>query len=151
MSYPKASLGPPVLRWTLFLLLLDVSADWAFRAVQAHAQQMKPAETPASAWAAMALGTETKAVVCVDQVSGTKVQATILERQSDTVYRKSSAISSGVAAILSPEASVAMGRAEDIVPGAILQLAGMLDDRHVLHARQVVILTGYVHLEKEAR
>jgi len=151
MPNPKAPLGPPILRWTLFLLLLVVTAGWAFRTVLARAQQMKTAETQASAWAAMAPGTVTKAVVRIDEVRGTTLRATTLERRSDTVYLRSSALSSCVTAILSPETSLAMGEAEDIVPGAIVQLAGTLDDRHVLRTAQVVILTGYIHLEKESR
>lgn len=151
MSYPSTPIAQPILRWTLFLLLLVVSAGWALRSVLARSQQMKPAETTASAWAAMAPGTETKAVVSIDEVSGTTLHATILERESDTVYLKPSTPGPKVTAILSTETSVAMGKAEDIVPGAIVQVAGTLDDCHVLRTTQVVILTGYVHLRKESR
>jgi hypothetical protein len=39
-----------------------------------------------------------------------------------------------------------MGKVQNIVPGAIVQLAGVLDQTHTLCASQVVVLTGYVHL-----
>jgi len=44
-----------------------------------------------------------------------------------------------------------MGKAEDIVPGAIVQISGTLDANHALQTNQIVILTGYVHLSETAR
>jgi hypothetical protein len=44
-----------------------------------------------------------------------------------------------------------MGRPQDIAVGSIVQLAGTLDQDRILRAKQVVILTGYVHLSESTR
>jgi len=45
------------------------------------------------------------------------------------------------------DTTVIMGAADDIKPGAVLQVSGMTDATHALHARQVVILSGYVRVD----
>jgi hypothetical protein len=50
-----------------------------------------------------------------------------------------------------PETSVVMGKPEDIVPSAIVQVSGTLDANHSLQANEIVILTHYVRLSETAR
>jgi hypothetical protein len=136
----------PASRWAVFLLLLAAAMSWAAKGVLLRAGRMKAADTSALAFAAIAPGSATKAVVRLDRVAGDKLDGTLLERQSETVYARPRHSGLAVSAILSAETPVVMGKPQDIVPGAIVQLAGTLDDKHVLHAKQVVILTGYVRL-----
>jgi len=140
-----------VLKWTVFLFLLAVVMVWAVRGVLDRAWRMQTASTSASVFARMTPGTQAKAVIRLDQVAGEKLKGTLLERESDTGYRAPIGNGSEVAAILTSETSVVMGRPQDIVKGAIVQLAGTLDQDRVLRAKQIVILTGYVRLLESAR
>jgi hypothetical protein len=92
-------------------------------------------------------GTFTKAVMRVDAVSSGHLTCTLLQRESDSVYLLPPTASPAVVtAILTPDSAIVMGKVQNIVPGAIVQLAGVLDQTHTLCASQVVVLTGYVHL-----
>jgi hypothetical protein len=99
----------------------------------------------------MTPGTQAKAVIRLDQVAGERLKGTLLERESDTAYRVPIGSGSAVTVFLAPETSVVMGRPQDVAAGAIVQLVGTLDQDHVLRAKQIVILTGYVHLLESAR
>jgi hypothetical protein len=44
-----------------------------------------------------------------------------------------------------------MGKPEEIVAGAIVQLDGTMDEHHAIRTNQVVILTGYVRLTQGTR
>ena len=140
-------IGTVALRWTFFVVLFAAVTAWAIRGVLARAQQMKAADISASALASVAPGSPAKAVVRLDHVAGKESKGTLLQRQSDTVYLLPSE-SSAVKAILTPETSVVMGKPQEIVAGAIVQLDGTMDENHVLRASQVVILTGYVRLSE---
>jgi hypothetical protein len=83
----------------------------------------------------------------VDAVSSGHLTCTLLQRESDSVYLLPPTASPAVVtAILTPDSAIVMGKVQNIVPGAIVQLAGVLDQTHTLCASQVVVLTGYVHL-----
>ena len=140
-----------VLRWVLFLVLLAVAMGWAVRTVRARAATMKTADTSGEAFQASAAGTGAKVVVRVEQVEGQALKATLLERVSDAVYRRPHGDGGMVSAVISPGTPVVMGRAPDIVPGAVVQLVGTLDSHHTLLASQVVILTGYVRVEDNSK
>jgi hypothetical protein len=140
-----------VLKWTVFLFLLAMVMVWGVRGVLDRAWRMQTASTSASVFARMTPGNQAKAVVRLDQVAGEKLKGILLERESDTVYRVAVGNGSAVAAILTPETSVVMGTPQDIAAGAIVQLAGTLDQDRVLRAKQIVILTGYVRLLESAR
>jgi hypothetical protein len=151
MQDRKALFDSAVSKWTIFLLVLAFVTVWAVRGVLERAGRMQTANTSASILAGAAPGAPTKAVIRLDQVIGAYLKGTLLERESDTAYRLPIGSGSPVIAILTPETSVVMGRPQDIAAGAIVQLAGTLDDGRVLHAKQVVILTGYVRLLETAR
>jgi hypothetical protein len=137
------------LNWAVFLCVLAAVMVWAVRGVLDRAGRMQTASTSV-VFAGNAPGTPAKAVIRLDQVAGENLKGTLLERASDTSYRIPIG-GSPVAAILTSETSVVMGRPQDIAAGAIVQLAGTLDQHRVLRAKQVVILTGYVHLLESAR
>ncbi len=139
-------LNSAVSKWTIFLLVLAIVMGWAVRGVLQRAGRMHTASTSASMFAGTPAGNTAKAVIRLDQVVGNRLKGTLLEQESDASYRVAIGSGSVVAAILTPETSVAMGKPRDIAPGAVVQLAGTLDRDRVLHAKQVVVLTGYVHV-----
>jgi hypothetical protein len=140
----------PILKWAVFLIVLTTVMVWAVGGVLGRAGRMQTANTPASMFARTVPGSRAKVVIRLDQVAGVKLKGTLLERESDTAYRVPIESSSAVNAILTPETSVVMGRPQDIMTGAVVQLAGTLDKDRVLHAKQIVVLTGYVHLMESA-
>lgn len=141
----------PTLRWIFFLVLLAVAMGWAAESVLARSARMKTADTSARTFSTTKAGIKIKAVARIDVVTGSNLKAGLLERVGDSVYRRPRAGGSTITAVLTPETSVVMGNAQDILPGAIVQLAGTVDNDHVLHASQLVILTGYVHLAEDSR
>ena len=151
MEIRRFVVNSQVVKWSLFLLLLAVVMSWAIRGVLRRANGMRPADTQASAFLAMAPGTHTKAVVLLETVAGKELKGRLLRRETDTVYRQTSATGSAIDAKLMLETSVVMGKPQDIVPGAIVQISGALDANHALETNQIVILTGYVHLLQTAR
>ncbi len=139
------------LKWIIFLAVLASVAVWAVHGVLVRAQQMSTADTTASAFASISVGSSAKAVVRLESVNGNEVKGTLLGRQSDTVYLLPSAMTPPVIAVLTPDTSVVMGKPQDIAVGAVVQLAGTIGANHVLQTSQVVILTGYVRVSQVAR
>jgi len=151
MQNRRSVIESPIVKWCSFSLLLIVVMTWAGRGVRLRAERMKAADTQASAFLAMKAGTETSAVVLLDGVAGKPLNGRLLERETDTVYRNTNATGSTIDAVLMPETSVVMGKPEDIVPSAIVQVSGTLDANHSLQANEIVILTRYVRLSETAR
>jgi hypothetical protein len=151
MQDRKPPFDSPIVRWTIFLLVLIIVMVWAVRGVLERAERMQTANTSASMFARTAPGSPAKAVLRLDQIVGAHLKGTLLERDSDTAFRLPIGRGSAVAAILTPETSIVMGRPQDIAPGAVVQLAATLDKNRVLRANQVVILTGYVRLLESGR
>jgi hypothetical protein len=141
----------PTLRWIFFLILLAVAMGWAAKSVLARSAWMKTADTSARAFSTTKAGTKIKAVARIDVVTSSNLKAVLLERVSDSVYRRPRADGSTITAVLTPETAVVMGKVQDVIPGAIVQLAGTVDNDHVLHASQLVILTGNVHLADDSK
>jgi hypothetical protein len=151
MQIRKPRVEMVTLKWSIFIILLASVSAWAIRGVLVRAQQMKAADTSASALESIAPGSPAKAVVRLDRIDGSELKGTLLQRQSDTVYLLPSERTSIVTAILTPDTSVVMGKPEEIVPGAIVQLDGTMDEHHSIRTNQVVILTGYVRLSQGTR
>jgi hypothetical protein len=136
------------LRGVLFFIVLAVVAGWAAWSVVVLGRQMRPADTPAVAFRALPSGQSAKAVVFLSRVDHGKLSGTLLQPESDTVYRRP-AEATQVDAEMTPDTAVVMGVPQDIAPGAVVQLAGTLDGRHVLQTRQIVILTRDVRVERQ--
>jgi hypothetical protein len=137
------------LKWIIFLAVLAAVAVWAVRNVLVHAQQMSTADTTASTFASISPGSSARAVVRLESVKGNELKGTLLVRQNDTVYLLPSDRTTPVIAVLTSDASVVMGKPQDIAVGAVVQLGGTIDAHHVLQTNQVVILTGYVRVFPE--
>ena len=114
----------PALKWVFFLFLLALAMGWAIKSVLARSGRMKAAGITMQAFSTAAPGSVVKAVVRIDAATGRNLKATLLERVSDSVYRKPETGEASIKAVLSSETSVVMGKLQDIVPGAIVQLAG---------------------------
>lgn len=142
---------PSPLRWICFLVVLALASTWAVRDVLARAAQMRAADTPASSLYTMPAGSHTKLVVSLERVSGAKLEGTPLERLADTVYRRPVTKAPSIVAELTPETSVVMGKPQQIVAGAVVQLAGTVDRNHALQTTQIVILTDYVRVLEGAK
>ena len=142
----RSVFNSPTVKWTSFLILLAAAMVWAGNGVKQRMDRMRAADTPASFFFAMGAGTQTKVVVLLDRVDGAELKGKLLKRETDTIYTPPDSNDSEVTAVLTPETSVVMGKAEDIAPGAIVQLSGTLDAHHALQTSEAVILTGYVHL-----
>lgn len=135
----------PLAPWIVFILALCITIGWAARSIAVGAQQMKAADTRASEFAAFKPGDHAKAVVQIEKVEGNEIAGILLERKSDTEYRKPEIESClRIRALLSEGTSVVMGKPSDITPKATVQIDGIVNDKHVLLASQVAILTGYV-------
>jgi hypothetical protein len=67
--------------------------------------------------------------------------AAALASVDETTYRESGG---HLELELTPQTTFVMGSAADVAPGAIVEVAGMLDAGHVVRARRIVILTGYI-------
>ena len=70
-----------------------------------------------------------------------RMNGVILKENSDGSY---SSTGSSVSIQWDPNRSLAMGSSQDVHPGAILQVSGLVESSGVVHADQVVILTGVV-------
>jgi hypothetical protein len=140
----------PTLKWVIFLVVIACLAFWAIRGVLVRARRMSTADTSDSLFESIAPGSSAKAVVRLDSVKGEELKGTLLEKQSDTVYRVPFRRTAAAIAVLTPDASVVMGKPQDIAVGAVVQLAGTIDASHILQTNQVVILTGYVRLSPKA-
>jgi len=140
-----------VLKWTIFLVLLVALTGWAIRRVLARAQQMRTADTSASTFNNIAPGLPLNAVLRLDQVNNKELKGMLLMKDSDTLYLRPPEGAPAITAILTPAASVVIGKPQDIVPGAIVQIAGTIDENHVLRTNEVAILTRYVRLSQGSR
>ena len=70
-----------------------------------------------------------------------RINGVILKENSDGSY---SSTGSSVSIQWDPNQSLTMGSRQDVHQGAILQVSGSVDRQGVVHADQIVILTGVV-------
>jgi len=146
MQNEKSARISPVARWICFLVLVAGAAIWAANSVLARAGRMKTADTSAQAFSTVAPGTHFEAVVKIDQVNRKTLKCTALEKVNDTTFRRPRTGGSTISVALTPGTSFVMGTAQDVSPGAIVQIAGTVTADHVLIVSRIVILTGYVRL-----
>jgi len=112
--------------------------------VYRRAHAMRPATTAAATILAATPGERINAVVRIENSTAADVYTVVLlESRGGTDYAQTPnhmrvALGAGTAFI--------MGRAADIKPGAVVQVSGETDAAHTLHARKVVILSGYVRV-----
>ena len=89
-------------------------------------------------------GDRTKVVMEVlDSSTPQTIKGRLLERQTETVYTRSSTLAE---AAFDTNTSFVMGKVSDIHPGAILHISGAVAPSLSIQARQIIVLTGYVHV-----
>jgi hypothetical protein len=141
---PAISTRRTALLWTVLLLITGAIAVAAIGLdVARRATGMEAARTSAAAVMAAKPDRATKAVVMLGPSPAPSVfDATVLESNGAN-YRETA---THIRVVRAADATIVMGTAADLKPGAIIQANGMIDAAHTLHARQVVVLTGYVHI-----
>jgi hypothetical protein len=77
-------------------------------------------------------------------VAAASVEGTVLEEQTETVYRRT-----GKAEKIAFDATtpVLMGKGSDVHVGAVVHVTAKVGSDQALHAEQIVILTGYVKVQ----
>jgi hypothetical protein len=105
MQDRRLRIDAPTLKWMIFLVVLACLAAWAIRGVLVRARRMSTADTSGLLFESIAPGSSAKAVVRLDSVKGEELKGTLLEKQSDTVYRVPFKRTAAVIAVLTPDAS----------------------------------------------
>ena len=90
-------------------------------------------------------GTQIK-VMCemTARSSSTLLEGIVLEANGNQSYRRSG---QSVRIQVAPGQQIIMGSQQDLRKGAVIEVQGRLDQEKVIHADQVVILTGAVTVE----
>lgn len=128
-------------RWSVFLLVLlaclALAAMWAGKSMKMKAQAGGPAQ-----FVARKPGEVAKIVFEVTAVpTDYKLAGKLLEKQDETHYTRTA---TEVEVIADAKTAIVMGSRTDVRTGAILHVTGTLDENHMLHANQLVVLTEYV-------
>ena len=137
--------NPPFLskssnRWSVFLLVLlaclALAVMWAGRSMKMKAQAAGPAQ-----FLALKPGEVAKIVFEVTGASDLELAGNLLEKQDETHYTRTT---TEIEVIADARTAIVMGSRADVRGGAILHVTGTLDENHLLHANQLVVLTEYV-------
>ena len=129
----------------IFLLaaLAALSAVFVWRGAE-KAMKMQPEAANHSQFAALKPQETAKVVVEVLETSEGMIRGRLLDKQDDTHYNRTQ---NEANIVWNSGTAIVMGKAADVHPGAILHVTGTVAEDHSLQARQIVILTGYVHLK----
>ncbi len=127
--------------WMVLLVALALLSFLAMRRSMGKAMNMKSETTAGGSLSRLKPGDEAKVVLEVTAVSAASVKGTVLEKQSETVYRRTG---NTVKIAFDTATPVVMGKASDIHEGAVVHITAKMGNDHVLRAGQIVVLTGYV-------
>jgi hypothetical protein len=128
----------------VLLVALALLSFFAMRRSFSKAMGMK-AETTVGAASQLRPGDEMKAVLQLTRVTAAAgVEGNVLEKQTETVYRRT-----GNTLKISFDAAtpVVMGKLTDVHEGGVIHVTAKMANDHLLHATQIVILTGYVKVQ----
>lgn len=130
--------------WMVLLIALALLSFFAMRRSFSKAMGMK-AETTVAAAEQLKPGDEMKAVLELTHVAAAAtVEGNVLEKQTETVYRRTG---NTLKIAFDAATPVVMGKASDVHEGAVIHVTAKMANDHVLHASQIVILTGYVKVQ----
>jgi len=130
--------------WTLVFVIGVAAAGAVALDVYRRSGGMRPTMSPIAAVLAATRGSTVKAVIRLEGHAGKNTySAALLEGNNGADYRTTQ---SHIRVALSADTALVMGGVADIKPGAVVQVTGTMDSEHALHASQIVILTGFVHL-----
>jgi hypothetical protein len=122
------------------LIVIGAVVTLAVRETGRAASRMQPRSTPGETLRTAPAGTSVDVMLRLQSVEGAQVKGALLEKRGGAYAD----VGSEVEVRLTPNTGVVMGGPADIKRGAVVQIAGVMDDRHIVVARQVVVLTGYV-------
>jgi hypothetical protein len=132
-------------RWIFLLAALALLAFLAMQRSVRRAMKMTVEAAPGAEMLRLKPGDATKVVLELTSVTaGTRAEGRVLERQTETVYRRSA---NTVRVAFSASTPVVMGKTSDVQPGAVVHVSGTVGEDQTLNATQIVILTGYVQVE----
>ena len=130
--------------WIVLLLALALLSFFAMRRSIGRAMGMKIETTVIASQADFKPGDETKVVVEITTVVSQNIEGSVLEKQSETIYRRSG---NTIRVSFDPSTPVVMGKTSDIHPGALVHITATMGNDHILRAKQIVVLTGYVKVQ----
>ena len=129
--------------WIFLLVILALLSFLAMRRSLGKAMTMR-AETTGASPAQLKVGDQAKFVLEVKAVApATSVEGDTLEKQTETVYRRTG---NTIKIAYDAATPVVMGKASDVREGAVVHITAKMANDHVLHAEQIVVLTGYVQV-----
>jgi hypothetical protein len=113
--------------------------------VYRRAHAMRPVTVAAATILAATPGERINAMVRIENSTAADVYtAVLLESSGGADYTETP---THMRIVLDAATAFIMGGAADIKPGAVVQVSGETDATHTLHARKVVILSGYVRVD----
>ena len=130
--------------WIFLLVILALLSFLAMRRSLGKAMTMR-AETTGASMAQLKVGDQAKFVLEVKAVApAASVEGDTLEKQTETVYRRTG---NTIKIAYDAATPVVMGKASDVREGAVVHITARIANDHVLHAEQIVVLTGYVQVQ----
>jgi hypothetical protein len=131
--------------WIVLLVALAVLSFVAMRRSMERAMGMKAETTAGSSLSQLKAGDEAKVVVEVTHVAeAASIEGKVLEKQTETVYRRAA---STIKIAFDAATPVVMGKTSDVREGAVVHVTAKMANDRVLHAKQIVVLTGYVRVQ----
>jgi hypothetical protein len=131
--------------WIVVLVALALLSFLAMRRSVGKAMQMKAETAGGASPAQLKPGDEAKVVLQVTAAApAASVEGNLLEKQTETDYRPT-----GNTMKIGFDAAtpVVMGKAFDVHEGAVVHITAEMGNDHLLHASQIVVLTGYVKVQ----
>lgn len=135
--------------WIVALMILALLSFLALRRSLGKAMRMNSQTTARASLPQLKPGDEAKIVIEVTGVTAASIEGNVLEKKSETVYRRAGNKTAGNRMKIAFDATtpVVMGKASDVHEAAVLHITANMGSDRVLHARQIVVLTGYVKIE----
>ncbi|MFY9844281.1 MAG: hypothetical protein WA718_01850 [Terriglobales bacterium] len=131
--------------WIPLLVALALLAFMAMRHSMGKAMRMQAETTPALFLSKLKPGQVAKIVLEVTAVApAASVEGSVLDKESETVYHRTA---NSMKILFDATTPVVMGKSEDIHPGAVVHITARMASDNMVHANQIVILTGYVKVK----
>lgn len=125
------------------IVLLTMIAVW--RSATAMKSMSAAAASEEQPFAQTAPGTKTKVVVEIGgAVPAGTIKGKLLSKKTEEIFTRTS---TPVTAQFDAQTKIVMGKPNDLRPGAIVHVTGMIRGDHTIQAEQIVILTGYVQVQ----
>jgi len=105
---------------------------------------MKTETTANSAFGRLNPGDEAKLVLELTATEANSIEGRVLEKIDETNYRRTNDTSR---VSYDSTTRLVMGKASDVHNGAVVHVTSKMGNDRVLHASQIVILTGYVKVQ----